>query len=173
MQTTTILEPSYGANEEVTGIQLLKTETVPYARVVYQTTPYHLNTVYDSFDFVNNVLVDSTFATQLSSSMPSSSEDISLTVDKPSTQQFKVNAAEKGMLVIGRFFSPFWKASVNGKEVNVERVNGAYQGVMLDKGISSVTIAYVSPAAEKYKFVSIITLIICLLAFGALRFYKV
>ena len=105
--------------------------------------------------------------------MPSSSKDISLTVDKPSTQQFKVNAAEKGMLVIGRFFSPFWKATVNGKEVSVERVNGAYQGVILDKGISSVTIAYLSPAVEKYKFVSIITLIICLLAFGALRFYRV
>jgi hypothetical protein len=173
MQITTILEPTKNESDQVTGVQLLKSNTVPYARVVYNTAPFYINMPYDSFDFDNRVLVDSTFTGHLSSTLPFSSEGITLTIDKPSSQQFTVNAADKGMLVLGRFFSPFWKAKINGKEAKVEQVNGAYQGVLVEKGTQQVSIAYESPAVNTYKLVTLITLAISLLAYSVLRIKRV
>jgi hypothetical protein len=172
MQTTTVLEPTKDASDQVTGIQFIKSPTVPYARMVYSSAPFHLETAYDSFDFDNKVLIDSTFDKPLISSSLATSAGIKLTTDKPSSQEFSVDAAEAGMLVVGRYFSPFWKATVNGKEAQVEQVNGSFQGVMLDKGKSEVRIAYESPAVSKYKMLSLITLVISLLAFLGTRIFK-
>lgn len=58
------------------------------------------------------------------------------------SETFLVNVTNPGMLVRSESWAPAWKASVDGKSVEVLRVDCAIQGVWLEPGDQRVTFTY-------------------------------
>jgi hypothetical protein len=54
----------------------------------------------------------------------------------------RITVPNDGMLILGEVYTPGWSATDNGKDVNVERVNGAMRGVYLGAGEHEIVFTY-------------------------------
>ena len=56
--------------------------------------------------------------------------------------ELDVEATEGGLLFVSEIFHPAWEARVNGDPVEILRTNGAFRGVVVPAGESTVEFRY-------------------------------
>jgi uncharacterized membrane protein YfhO len=61
---------------------------------------------------------------------------------KPERVVVRANSARSGLLVLGDNWFPGWKATVDGKDVPIERVDYVYRGVRVGPGAHRVEFRY-------------------------------
>ena len=90
---------------------------------------------------------------------------------KMDTQVFQVESDRAGFMVVAGNYHPYWKATVNGKEVKVYKAFGNLRAVEIPKGKSEVRMEYRSKPFHACLKVSLLAAIL-LIAFGAFVFVK-
>ena len=78
----------------------------------------------------------------------------------PNRLDIELESEAAGLLVVADSYFPGWRATVNGAEVSIGEVNGAFRAVRVPSGISRVVMTY-EPASVR------IGLAISLLTLGA------
>jgi uncharacterized membrane protein YfhO len=86
----------------------------------------------------------------------------------------EVNAACRGLLIVGDSYFPGWRATVDGRAAQVLAVNGAQRGVVVEAGAHTVHLVYrplsnLAGAALALAGVAI-TGVICVLRRSLVRF---
>lgn len=77
----------------------------------------------------------------------------------PNTIRVRVETDQPAMIGFVEAFYPGWVATVNGKEANIWRLNHASRGVLVDSGISTIDMCFVSPSFYEGLRISLVTLI--------------
>ncbi len=90
---------------------------------------------------------------------------------KMDTQVFQVESDRAGFMVVAGNYHPYWKATVNGKEVKVYKAFGNLRAVEIPKGKSEVRMEYRSKPFHACLKVSLLAAIL-LIAFGVFVFVK-
>lgn len=70
------------------------------------------------------------------------SENVSFHAYAPNRLELTARAASPGLLVLSEFYYPGWRASVNGKEERIYRVDGVLRGIAIPPGESRVLLQY-------------------------------
>lgn len=97
---------------------------------------------------------------------------------KPNKIKIYVSTSHEGLLVLSENWYPFWKAKVDGKNVEVLRAYYTLRAVKIPKGIHEVIFYFDSPYFKCGKWITIITLLLVLLylisssVFYRYRIYK-
>ena len=88
-----------------------------------------------------------------------------LQVERPSpeTWEIDVQASSGGWLVVAESWAPGWRAWVNGREVDVARVDHALRWISLPPGDSVVRMRYAPSALRTGALISLVALIAALL----------
>lgn len=105
---------------------------------------------------------------------PSQSGDLSYNVISQkifySDIKIEIETNRMGMLIINDLFYPYWKATDNGKDVEIIKANGIFRGIILEKGRHTVEMHFCNPWLKAGIWVSLISALICI---GALLYtYK-
>jgi uncharacterized membrane protein YfhO len=77
-----------------------------------------------------------------------------------------VEAERGGLLVVSEIFHPSWRASVDGAEVPVHRVDIALRGVEVPAGSHEVRFTYAAGAVGQGLAVGLLALLACLATIG-------
>ncbi|WP_346939584.1 GtrA family protein [uncultured Clostridium sp.] len=85
----------------------------------------------------------------------------SLVVDGPHVSG-NISNNEKGILALSIPYKNGWTAKVDGKKVNLLKVNGIFTGIELDEGYHSLELRYITPGLILGGLISICSLIVCL-----------
>jgi hypothetical protein len=80
---------------------------------------------------------------------------------QPDSLSLDVRAAGNGLLVFSEIYYPGWRATVNGRDEEVRRVDGGLRGVLLKRGANRVVLTYVPEGQYAGAFVSLIALLFC------------
>ena len=72
-----------------------------------------------------------------------------------------VQAAGNGLLVLSEIYYPGWRATLNGVDAEVRRVDGGLRGVLLKRGANRVVLTYVPAGQYTGALVSLIALLFC------------
>lgn len=117
---------------------------LPYARMVYKAKVYAQNpATAEGIDFENEVPLNQA----INLSLPQKNKaEVAHQIDyvnySLNNRKFKVNTKENGIFVLGEFFYPAWKVSVNGKPTELLKTNFYQQGVALSAGENEVEFQY-------------------------------
>jgi hypothetical protein len=65
----------------------------------------------------------------------------------PNSMSLDAQAAGDGLLVLSEIWYPGWRATVNGQDAEVRRVDGGLRGILLKRGANRVVLTY-APTAE-------------------------
>ncbi len=77
---------------------------------------------------------------------------------EPERMEIDVTAANAGMLVLSEMYYPGWVAKVNGKRVNIARVDGALRGIPVSAGGNRIEVEYASTTFRLGAAISLLTL---------------
>ncbi|MGD0499855.1 MAG: YfhO family protein [Bryobacteraceae bacterium] len=69
-------------------------------------------------------------------------EDVSFRAYGPNRLELTAHASSPGLLVLSEFYYPGWRATVNGKEEPIYRVDGVLRGIAIPPGESRVVVQY-------------------------------
>ncbi|WP_018860002.1 YfhO family protein [Rhizobium sp. 42MFCr.1] len=97
-------------------------------------------------------------APQLSSAGRTTGE-VKLLSDDGSRLTFTVDSSDRGFLFLSQSYHPGWISKVNGDPAQVYRTNGAFQGVVVPKGVSTVTLEFKPLSLKLGALISCLTLI--------------
>jgi hypothetical protein len=75
------------------------------------------------------------------------------------------------LLVVSENFHPFWEATINGTLVPLVRVNYVWKGVVVPAGKNTVQLTYKDPIAIVCRWISLLSIICLIGAFGWLHFW--
>ncbi|MGN9160385.1 YfhO family protein [Clostridium sulfidigenes] len=84
-----------------------------------------------------------------------------LVVDGPHVSG-NISNNEKGILALSIPYKNGWTAKLDGKKVNLLKVNGIFTGIELDEGYHSLELRYITPGLRLGGLISVCSLIICL-----------
>lgn len=168
MQISTMIRLSRNENGQPIGYQLEKLDVVPYARMVYNTEVWDHSRDYTRTDITQTVLVDSSYTQPLKGDSTLVG-DVQMTQDGYSAQEFTVNSPAEGMLTLGKYWYPAWKAEVDGIPTPVNKVNGCQQGIVIPSGKHTVRLFFQSDSLARYKWLALGTLTLTTLAFVGFR----
>lgn len=90
--------------------------------------------------------------------------------ESSNSETFLVDVTNPGMLVRSESWAPAWKASVDGKSVDVLRVDCALQGVWLEPGDQRVTFSYIPNSYIIGRSISLATCLILIVGLGLLAY---
>jgi hypothetical protein len=77
---------------------------------------------------------------------------------EPERMEMDVTAANSGMLVLSEMYYPGWVAKVNGKPVEIVRVDGALRGIPVSAGGNRIEMEYASTTFRVGAAISLLTL---------------
>ena len=69
-------------------------------------------------------------------------EEISFHAYGANRLELTARASGRGLLVLSEFFYPGWRATVNGREERIYRVDGVLRGIVIPRGESRVVVQY-------------------------------
>ena len=130
------------------GLRVIeRAEPNAMARVVYDVR--HVATQDAAFDALaardfdaKRMAVVETSAPLERTSFPREAHAARYLLDGHDEVVIEANAAQDGLLVVAESYDPGWRASIDGREVTVLRVNGMQQGVLLPRGRHEVRLRY-------------------------------
>ncbi len=62
---------------------------------------------------------------------------------QPDSMSLDVTARGTGLLILSEFYYPGWRATLNGKTVEIHKVDGGLRGIVVPAGATHVTLEYV------------------------------
>lgn len=105
------------------------------------------------------------FSLQYDRRMPFAPPSVALRANRPGPGRWDIaiSAANPSVLVVAESWFPGWRATVDGKDVDVVQADGAFLGVPVGAGDHRVEISYHRPAAAtKGRLVTGVTVVACL-----------
>jgi hypothetical protein len=91
---------------------------------------------------------------------PTTEDSVRFRSYEPDTMSIDVKTDGAGLLVLSEIYYPGWKATVNGKNAEIHKVDGALRGVVVPSGTSRVVMDYV-PASFYAGVTLSLTTVIC------------
>ncbi len=150
----------------------VQNEIYPHQRMTYDLITDPNKTTYKSNDFAKTSIVEKMPSTSVSGKSP---QDVAHSIQQSyygySKADYEVETAEPGLLVIGDYYFPNWKAYVDGQSTELIRTNFLTRGVMVPSGKHKVSFRFESSYFEIGKWVTILSLvlIVALLILDKLR----
>ena len=80
---------------------------------------------------------------------------------QPDSMSLDVQSAGKGLLVLSEIYYPGWRATVNGQDAEVRRVDGGLRGILLKRGANRVVLTYVPVGQYSGALISLIAFLFC------------
>jgi Bacterial membrane protein YfhO len=152
-------------------------EPAAMARVVYEV--HHVSAqaaafeqlAAQAFDVRNTAIVEARTPLKDAAATPVPATPARYSVDKDEEQVIEAQASQPGLLVIAQTYDPSWRATVDGREAALLRVNAMQQGVLLTAGLHEVRLRYRAPGLLWGTLVSVATLLLVCIAWwkGRLR----
>src|SRR6185503_17716380 len=90
-----------------------------------------------------------------------SGDALHFTSYQPDSMSLDVQAAGAGLLVLSEIYYPGWRATVDGQDAEVLRVDGGLRGIFLKRGANRVALTYVPVGQYAGALVSLIALLVC------------
>lgn len=88
---------------------------------------------------------------------------------EPDSMSLDVSTTGTGLLVLSEFYYPGWNATVNGKNVKIQKVDGGLRGVVVPAGATRVSLEYVPVSSYAGAGLSLVTVVGVLLSWIFLR----
>ncbi len=118
----------------------------PHAWLVHETIVEHdfATTLarLDQTDLRRIALVSRQLPVPLAASPPEETEGAVVRNSRQDRVEIDVHTGGRGLLVLSELYYPGWKATINGKRAQIQKVNGALRGVVVDAGDSQVVLRY-------------------------------
>ncbi|MCB1177526.1 MAG: hypothetical protein KDK36_08115 [Leptospiraceae bacterium] len=92
-------------------------------------------------------------------------KEIILSSEKEDYLSFETDFKEDQFVVINHSYYPAWNSYINGKKVNLYRVNNSVQGVFLPKGKNKVEVILEPKKASIGKLTSLVSLVLLIIIF--------
>jgi uncharacterized membrane protein YfhO len=132
--------------------------------------------VTDEFDVRNQAIVRKDMASKLSQKTYNGEGKVRMTSYAPNRLTYSVDASDKALAVFSEIYYPEgWTATIDGKPVDILRVNYVLRGLEVPKGTHKVVFTFDLPKYHKVNTISALTsmLILLLLAgYGILTWRK-
>lgn len=90
-----------------------------------------------------------------------SGDTLHFTSYQPDSMSLDVQAAGSGLLVFSEIYYPGWRATVNGQDAEVLRVDGGLRGILLKRGANRVVLTYVPVGQYAGAAISLIAFLFC------------
>ncbi|MDP2497746.1 MAG: YfhO family protein [Candidatus Palauibacterales bacterium] len=103
---------------------------------------------------------------------PAGSGSASVVSRSPERMELRVNAEERGLLVVSEVYHPNWTATVDGEEVPVYRTDAALRGVVVPAGSHTLTFRYESTSYRAGLGLTLGGTVLTLLGLGAARYRR-
>jgi len=129
-----------------------------------------------SFDFKHRVFLDKDEASKLGAVLPSevppqdktANEKAAIRYESTNHISIEIRATLPGLVVLNRWFTPAWKAKVNGKSLPIFRANQWQVGVAVPTGKSIVEFSYRPTLASILLVLSRVTWVVIVFLVGAI-----
>jgi hypothetical protein len=89
------------------------------------------------------------------------SDTLRFTLYQADSMSLEVQAAGSGLLVLSEIYYPGWRATVNGEDAEVRRVDGGLRGILLKRGANRVVLTYVPVGQYAGALVSLLAFLFC------------
>jgi hypothetical protein len=96
----------------------------------------------NQFDPRRQAAVTEPLNAALAARVEGASEDVSFQRYEPNRLELTAHAASSGLLVLSEFYYPGWRATVNGKDAAIYRVDGSLRAIAVPAGVSKVALDY-------------------------------
>ncbi|MFN8438803.1 MAG: YfhO family protein [Cytophagales bacterium] len=138
--------------------------------VKYVANPDEEIAALKGFDPKNQAIMDkSKFTTAATTYTVDSSASISLKEYQPNKLAYEANNSQNGLAVFSEIYYPFgWTAKIDGKEVNVKRVNYVLRALEIPAGKHTIEFSFESPSYKKGYSVSLICSVLMLISLVAI-----
>lgn len=138
----------------------------PRARLLYdalQSTPEKAEALAKSgtVDFASQAILEKPLPLSLPKQKPEAvSHKLHCTQYSANTMTYSVETAENGLLALSEIWYPAWKATIDGQETEILRINYSLRGVAVPKGKHTIVLRYDSSAFRTGAWISLGTLLI-------------
>ena len=112
-------------------------------------------------------VADKKFEAALGKTAPAASGTVTLTNYAPNELQYKVASSTGGVIVFSEIYYPGWTCTVDGKSVELGRVNYVLRAINIEKGNHNVVLSFKPQSVETTEtiaYISLILLALCTLA---------
>ncbi|MCU0425025.1 MAG: YfhO family protein [Candidatus Kapabacteria bacterium] len=137
----------------------------PRARMLYdavQSAPEQAGEIAKSgkINFATQAILEKPLAITLPKQAPEAvSHKIHCTKYRANSMQYDVETAENGILALSEIWYPAWKATIDGQETEVLRINYSLRGVAVPKGKHTIALRYDSTPFRTGAWISLATLV--------------
>jgi uncharacterized membrane protein YfhO len=73
---------------------------------------------------------------------------------------YTVETSQTGLLVLSEIWYPAWKATLDGNNTEILRVNYSLRGILVPQGKHTITLRYDSDAFRQGAWISLVTLLL-------------
>lgn len=146
----------------------------PRARMLYdavQTTPDKSAELAKSgkVDFASQAIIEKPLALPLPTQQPEAvSHRVHCTKYSANNLVYEVETAENGMLALSEIWYPAWKATIDGQETEVLRINYSLRGIGIPKGKHTIALRYDSDAFRTGAWITLLSIALTLAAIAVL-----
>ena len=122
-------------------------------------------------DFDNQAITEKPLPAQLSGDSASHvAHSVHCTKYGANAMAYNVETAQNGLLVPSEIWYPAWKATLDGQNAEVLRVNYSLRGVLVPSGKHTISLRYDSDAFRSGAWISLVTLILTTFGIVVLTF---
>ena len=120
----------------------------------------------------HEAVADKRFEEQLKQAQPQANTSVvTLTAYEPNHLTYDVESDKGGIVVFSEIYYPGWKAEVDGKPVDVSRVNYVLRAIRVEPGTHQVRLSFFPESVDKTETVANIAMVLLLLALLACLFF--
>jgi hypothetical protein len=109
------------------------------------------------FDYFKTAVVSGPLEAELAPEAEGAQEGVWFESYRPNRLELTAHAQTRGLLVLSEIYFPGWEATVNGRKVRIERVDGVLRGVVIPSGESRVVLRYVPTSVTLGAVVTLLT----------------
>ena len=138
----------------------------------------YVNNANEELDAIGKVdlhhvaVVDNRFKTSLGEAVKQDSlSTVTLSSYEPNDLKYEVKTGKGGIVVFSEIYYPGWKAEVDGKPVDVSRVNYVLRAIRVEPGTHQVRLSFFPESVDKTETVANIAMVLLLLALLACLFF--
>ena len=131
----------------------------------------YVNNANEELDAIGKVdlhhvaVVDNRFKTSLGEAVKQDSlSTVTLSSYEPNDLKYEVKTGKGGIVVFSEIYYPGWKAEVDGKPVDVSRVNYVLRAIRVEPGTHQVRLSFFPESVDKTETVANIAMVLLLLA---------
>src|SRR3712207_6416573 len=125
-------------------------------------------------DLRHHAVADKKFAKQLGKAVATNQTAVAqLTAYEPNKLTYQVNSDKGGVVVFSEIYYPGWEATVDGKKVELGRVNYVLRALNVQAGSHQVVLSFFPKSVERTETVANVAYAILLLMIGLSVYYEI